>query len=186
MRHKFSGHIGRVENAFPRQVGDGHFRGRNQIISRVAGSLEQVLLELRQLTRPDQCICLHQVRDVCLFVAMLTTMHVEHELDQRTLQPGELAAHDGEAGSRDTACRVEVQKTETGTKIDMISCLEFKLGHVAPRQDLCIGQFIRTGGDVIVQQVRQAKLDVLQFRLDRLQLGRGFVEPVAEFLYRSQ
>ena len=56
------------------QVGDRHFRGRNQIercCVRLAAHREQVLLELRQLPGADQRLRLHQVGHVDLGVAVL-------------------------------------------------------------------------------------------------------------------
>ncbi|KAG1488723.1 hypothetical protein G6F52_013849 [Rhizopus delemar] len=87
-----------VANLVAHDVGQRHFRGRNQVTRGIThGGLEQVVLELRQLAGAAQRIGVDQQRHVGLFIAVLAGMQVDHELGQRTVQARDRAAQHGEA-----------------------------------------------------------------------------------------
>ncbi len=89
----------RRKNLVAHQVGDGHFRSRNQVEGLLAAHDEQVLFELRQLSRAQNRLGLHEQRHIHLRVAVLPGMQVEHELRQGAMQMRDLRTKDHEARS---------------------------------------------------------------------------------------
>ena len=51
---------------------------------------------------------------------MLSRMHVEHELNKRTMHRRQCAKHDNKPGAGQFACRIKVHHAQLGTEIDMI------------------------------------------------------------------
>src|SRR5690606_30438644 len=116
-----------IQNALTDDIGQGHFRGRNQVevpLPLPLGNLEQVFLELGQLPGAQQCLGLNQIGRVDLLVPVLVDVQVEHELGQRAVQPGNRAAHQYEPGAGQLGRRIEVQITVTLTDADVILNLE--------------------------------------------------------------
>jgi len=64
-----------------------HFGGRHQVEIPVAGDLEEIGFELRQVAGAGQRGRVGQERRLDLRVAVLLRVEVEHEVDQRARQP---------------------------------------------------------------------------------------------------
>ena len=75
-----------VENLAAVHVRQRHFGGRNQIQIPVAGDLEQVGLELREIAGSGQRRLVGQKRRRDLRVPVRARVQVEHEVDQRPLE----------------------------------------------------------------------------------------------------
>ena len=84
--------IAAVENLAAVQVRQRHFGGRNEEQIPVAGDLEQVLLELRQLTRAFERGTVDEERRLHLAVSVLARVQIEHEVDEGPGHPGTAAA----------------------------------------------------------------------------------------------
>jgi hypothetical protein len=117
---------------------------------------------------------------------MLARVGIQHQLDQGALQARERPSHDSEPRTRNAAGRLEVEKTEILTQIDMVLRLETQSGGLSPAPHLGIIRLRRADGHVIGQQVRQAQLYVIQLRLNFLKRGLVTLQLVAQVLDRSQ
>ena len=147
-----------VDNAVAGQVCYRYLGRGNQVERRIIRRLELVVLEFGQLAGAEQRVCLNQVGHVGLYVTVLRSVHVQHELDQGTLQPRQPAGHYGKAGTGYLRRRIEVQHVECGAEIDMVSGFEIERGRLTPLSNLDIGRFIGTNGHVIGKQVGEAEL----------------------------
>src|SRR6266403_1429780 len=96
-RSRFPSETWRVSNEFLRKIDScenfvamkichWHFRCRREKELTFLKSVH-VGLELRQLRGADHAIPPHQKRRTDLGIAILARMQIEHELDQRSLQP---------------------------------------------------------------------------------------------------
>ena len=86
------------------QVRQRHFGGRDQIQIPVAGDLEQVLLELRQVARAAQRVGVDEERRLDFAIAVLARVQIEHEVDQRARQPRAGAASAPRTARRTSSC----------------------------------------------------------------------------------
>ena len=87
---------------------------------------------------------------------MLTGLHVEHELAERPLEPGELTLENHEPGARHAHGRLEIHETEARAQVDVI------LGVVdgerlAPAVILDVGALVLADGYVRSRDVGQAR-----------------------------
>ena len=87
------------------QVGERHFRGRDQVEVPVAGDLEQILLELRQVAGAAQRVGVDEERRLDFGVAVLARVQLEHEVDQRAREPRARAHQHREPRARHAAWR---------------------------------------------------------------------------------
>ena len=133
--------LGLLEQVAAHRVGQRHLGRRDQVEDLAFALLpalarrEQVLLELRQLTGADQRFAVDDVRRVALGVAVFGRLHVEHELRQCAMQPGNRAPHQREARTREFRCRVEVE-TKRSTEVDVITHREVERSRLAPPSNL--------------------------------------------------
>src|SRR5688500_3519617 len=75
--------IAPIEDLPAMQIGERHFGRRNQEKIPLAGDLEQVVFELRQIARAAQRVAVDEKRRLDLRVSVLTRMKIEHEVDER-------------------------------------------------------------------------------------------------------
>ena len=132
------------DDALAYQVGSRHFGGGNEIEALLALHAEQIGFELRQLARALQRRCVDEVWHVQLGVAMFTRVQVEHELRERAVQPGEPAAHDGEARSGNLRGGFEIEATEFFAELDMILRREVELPRLTDLAHFDIGGLVAT------------------------------------------
>src|SRR4029079_852350 len=98
------------------KVGDRYLGGRDEpeVLDRVA---IKVVAELRQVARPDQALAADHVRRVDLDVAVLARVEVEHQRDERPLQPRTPARQHVEARAGDLHAALEVDDVQRGPEI---------------------------------------------------------------------
>ncbi len=159
--HRVGGHAQRqalgVDDLVTHQVGQRHFRGRDQVARGIAhGGLEQVVLELRQLAGATQRIGVDQQRHVGFFVAVFAGVQVQHELGQGTVQAGDLAAQHGEARARQLGGGLGVQAAVAGAQLDVVQHREIEGARGAPARLLDVVVLVGAGRHVIGRQVRDA------------------------------
>jgi hypothetical protein len=89
--------IAAIENLFAMKVRERHFGRRNQEQIPVAADAEEILLELWKVPRSCERRAVHQKRRLDFLVAVVACVDVEHEIDQRPLEPGAGAQQHGKA-----------------------------------------------------------------------------------------
>ena len=144
-----------VENLAAIQIRHRHFRGRNQVQIPLAGDLEQILLELRQLPGAVQRRRRHQERRLHFGVAMLVAVQRQHEIDQRALELRAGAHQHREARAGNLRGALEIDHAQLRTEIPVRLGLEVEPARLAPRaHDDVVGGALphRHAG---VRQVRQ-------------------------------
>ncbi len=82
-------------------------------------------------------------------------MHVEHEVDERTLQARTRALEDGEARARDLRRAFEVEDAEPRAEVYVILRLEVEPGRLAPPPRFLIRRLVRADGHRGVRDVRE-------------------------------
>ena len=98
------------------QVGQRHLGGGHQVVVGPL-ELEQVGLELGELSRSDQRVGVDDERRQHLGVAVRARVEVEHELDERPLEPGAGPEVGGEAGAGHLGAALEVEDAEIGPQV---------------------------------------------------------------------
>ena len=83
----------------------------------VAGDLEEVRFELRQIAGSGQRRAVRHERRLDLGVAVLRGVQVEHEVDQRAREARACADQHGEPGARDLRAALEVDDAERRPEI---------------------------------------------------------------------
>src|SRR5215472_17711064 len=102
-----------VERLVAKQVRNGHLcRGREPKV--VILDLEQIFFELGQLTGPEKAGGIDQERWQNLGIAVLTSVHVQHEADQSALQPRPDTPIDRESRAGDLGCTLQVENMKLG------------------------------------------------------------------------
>ena len=102
------------------EIRQRHFGGRHEIQVPVAGDLEEVLLELRQVPGAGERRRVHEKRRLHLRVAVLARVEVEHEVDERArrgarpapMQHREPRAGDLRARARSRGCRAPAPRSQ--------------------------------------------------------------------------
>ena len=132
---------------------------------------EQVRLELGQLAGTAQGLGVDDVRGVALGVAVLTGLHVEHELRQGAVQLSDRSAHEGEAraGQLDAGVEVQAQRLANG---HVVLNREIKAAGGAPGAQHHVAVFVAAHRHALVRQVGHGQEQVLQLGLNHLQAGR--------------
>ena len=159
------------------QVRERHFRRRDEVEVPLTRDLEEVLLELGQVSRPEQRRRVHQERRVHLDVAVFPRVQVEHEVDERPRHARAGAEHDREAGARHLRRPLEVDNAEAHAEIDVRLRLEVEHGRLAPLPHFHVVGRARADGHGLVREIRnheqgraQARFDPVEFHLERLDL----------------
>ena len=83
IEHVFERQIVAIEDLIAMKIGEWHFRSRNQKRIPVAGDLEKIGLELRELAGRFEGCSIHEIRGRDFEIAMLTRLKVEHKVGQR-------------------------------------------------------------------------------------------------------
>ena len=155
-----------VEDLVAVQVGQRHLGGGHQIVRIVAGEPEQVVAELGQLAGAGQRVGVDDERRQHLTVAVLAGVQVEHEVDQRPLEPRPEAPVDGKAGAGELGAALEVEDAQLRSEIPVCLGLEVE-GRRLPHQPLHpVGGFVLAQRHAVVRQVGQLQLDLGQLGVD--------------------
>ena len=118
---------GPVEDLPAVHVRERDLGGRHHVQIPVAGDLEEVRLELRQVAGSGQRCAVHHERRLDLGVAMVGRVQVQHEVDQRACEPRTCADQHREPGARDLRAALEVDDAERRAKVPMRLRVESKL-----------------------------------------------------------
>ena len=170
----------RIQNHVAHGVGQGDFRGRDQVqLARVLisafGYPEHILFEFRQLSRAVQAVGVGHIRRVAFGVAVLRCVGVQHQLRQCAVQTRQTAAHETETRASQFTGHIKVQQAEVFAQCNVVFHLKIKFRRVAPARDLLIIRLIRTDRHGFVRQIRQIQQQSAHLCLDAVQLlGRGF------------
>ncbi len=177
--HRVRGHPdrqrGAVDDLVADQVGQRHFRGRNQVAQRLTGGAEQVLLEFRQLAGALQGLRQHQQRHVDLGVAMRAGVQVQHELRQRPMQPGDRTLQHGEARTRQLGGTLAVQPVVQLPQLDVIAHREIEDRRRADLAQHHVAALVGPGRYAALREVRHPQQD-------RLQPGLHLAQPLLQRL----
>src|SRR6185503_17143591 len=166
-----------VEDRAAIEVGERHLRGRDQEQVPVAGDLEQVLLELRQVAGAAQRIGVDQEGRLDLRVAVLARVQLQHEVDERAREPRARPHQHREARARHARGALEVENAQSRTDLPVRLRLEVERARLAvpPHLAVVFGGFpdrhrgvrqVRHGH----QQVGELLIHLAQLRLELLDL----------------
>ena len=170
-----------LEDFAAHQVGQRHFGGRNQVALGLANlRAEQVLLELRQLAGALHAVGVDQQRHVAFGVAVFAGVQVEHELPKRAMQPGQLAAHDGEARSGKFRASLRVEPVVPFAERDMVLDRKIETAGRAHALEFQVLRFVPAGRHRLMQKIRDAQRDRFQFRAEQVEPGLGCLQLVGE------
>ena len=174
------GSFSRVQRLVAEQVGDRHFRRRNQPVVGIL-QLEKILRELRQLARSIKARRVDGKRRQHFRIAMLARMRVQHEVDQRALQLRAQPKIDGKPGAGDFGSPVEIENSQVGADIPMRLGFEVECAGLAERayHQIVVGGL--PDRHRLMRNVRNASQQLAIFRIgfigDRGESGN----PLADF-----
>src|ERR1039458_9476419 len=154
--HMADGEVGAIEDLLAVEVGHRHLGGA------------------------DHALASHQVGRQDLGVAVLAGRDVEHPGDQGTLQPGALAAQDGEAGPADLGGALEVEDAEPVPQLEVGARLEVEVRGVAPGANRDVAAVVGADGGGLVRRVGDIEEERLDAPLQLAQLGLARLHPGLE------
>ncbi len=163
--------LGGVEDLVAVHVRDRHLGGRDQVVGPLVVQLEEVLLELRQLSGPEERLVVDDDRRQHLGVAVLSSVQVEHEVHQRALEQRAAAAQQREPRPGDLGRAREVEDAERLAERDVVERLEVELRLGSPPPHLDVGRLVAAYGNGLVRKVRDALEHGLQLGVGRVALG---------------
>src|SRR5439155_15605623 len=106
-----------IENLAAMEIRERHFGRRDEIEIPVAGNLEQIGLELRQIAGAEQRGAVDEKRRLDLLIAMLARVEIEHEIDKRVGEAGARAGEDREACAGKARPALEGDDPERGAEV---------------------------------------------------------------------
>ena len=142
-RGEAQGQFGLGEDRLAHEVGEADFGGGDQ--PEAVGGVEQVLGELGQLRGAIERGVAHQHRRRHFLVAEAGGVGVEHELAERTVEPGEGPAQIGEARARDFLRALEIE-AQRAADVDMVAAAG-GVARGAPAGDLDVVVLVGAVGD---------------------------------------
>jgi hypothetical protein len=132
------------------------------------------------LTGAAQALGIDQIGHIDLGIAVFSGVDIEHELDQRPLQPRQGAGEGDEARARHLGRAIEVHPAVARPEIDVIPRLEIELRRRPPTPFLAVIGGVAPLGDIGGRQIGQAQTDVGQLVLDCAQARLGGLEPLTQ------
>src|SRR5207247_7859804 len=132
--------------------------------------LEQIRLELRQVPRTDERRRVDKKWRLDLAVAVIARVEIEHEVDQRALEPCAGAAQHRETRAGHARRPLEVDDAKRRAQIPVRLRLEIKRPRLAMLSDLGVVPRGLADRDRGVRKVRQHQQRLLQLMLDRIEL----------------
>ena len=109
-----------------------HLGGRNQKEIPVAGDLEEIGFELRQLARRFERRAIDEIRRHDLQVPVLARVQVEHEIGQRSRQPRARAEQHRKPGAGHLRGALEVENAKRRPEIPVRQRFEIELSSALP------------------------------------------------------
>ena len=171
-----NGQLRVVEDLVCVQVGE-HDLGRGNEVEPLGG-LEQVVLELGQLTRAGERVLVGKGGKPPLDRPPLD-VGVEHEVDERALQAGAGAMQCVEACMRELHAAFEVYDAQLGPEVPVRLCLKVELARRTPASDLGIVVLVIAHGGVGTGDVGDGVGEGLELLLDLGKLGIELLDFVA-------
>ena len=163
-----------------------HLRRWNQV-QRAAlvgfDGLEELLLELRQLSGAQHRLGVHQVREPELGVAVLARLEVEHELRDRALEPRERPPHHGESRLGEPRGAIHVEQAEVAADFLVGFRLEVEPARCAPAPDLDVLLVALAGRHRWVREIRDLDEQRLDGLVDGLHLGVERLDAIAHLAH---
>jgi hypothetical protein len=166
------------EPASLRHLGRGH-----EIELLVAGELEQVLFEFRELTRTAKRVGVDDERREDLDVALLT-VNVEHECHERAIQSRGGAVEDGETRAGDLRRAIEVENAEGFPDVPVRLGREVERRSGSPRSLDAIRRLVTADRNGLVGDVREVQLEIAEILLDGGKAIIELLDLVADALHR--
>ncbi len=145
------------------------------------GAAEEVFSELGQLAGAEEALRIDHEGWQDLGVSVLLRMQVEHEADERTLEPRSGAHVDGKTRSAQFCGAFEVEDAERFAEFPVRLGFEFECGLVSPGFDGDVVGFRFAGGNFVAGQVGNARERQTHLLVE---CGGGLVELV-EFLFQG-
>ena len=151
----FDGELAFGEEGVAVEIGDrnlGGWREEKLVVFRAI----HVVLELGELAGSLHAFALDDVGNVDLFIAVFTTLKIEEELDEGTLEPGSLASIDRKAGSREARTIVEADEAFFFSEIEVIAGIGERW-LFSPAADNGVGFLVSTNRTIFVWKIRDVK-----------------------------
>src|SRR5690242_2406705 len=143
-------------------------------------NLEQIFLELRQLTGTPQTFRIDQIGHVGLCISMFADMNIEHELSQCAMQVRKRACQQAEAGAADLGSSGKIQQSQSLAYAHMIGRAEIKCGWSSPTSHFPVIRFASALRHAAVRQVGYLQQDVLQRSLYLIQPGFRLLQLITQ------
>ena len=112
-------------------------------------------------------------------------MEVEHEVDQRPLEPGTGAEVDGEAGAGDLGAALEVEDAEGRAEVPVGLGLEVEVARLADPPLDPVGGLVLALRHGVVGKIGEAGLDLDELWIDPSELRRELLDALFELRHRG-
>src|SRR3954447_6601113 len=106
--------------------------------------MEEVLLKLRQLIGAKQSIAIDDVRGQGFGISMFARVDIEHEVDQRALEPCSGAVKDCKSRGGNLSSTLKVENSQRLAKVHVIFRLEIKFARLSPAANLLVCVLVGT------------------------------------------
>src|ERR1035438_6347023 len=143
-----------VERFVAIEIGYRNLGSRNQVeVLFVERNFEQIGFELGELAGAVHRLGIDHKRRQDFGVAMLASVQVEHEIDQRAFELGAQDPIHGETGARDLGSTFEVEDAEFFAEFPMWLGSEVELRRCSPTADFDIAVGILANGHAGIRQI---------------------------------
>src|SRR6185436_17780244 len=154
-----------VEHLLAVEVGERHLGGGHEV-EVVRFDLEQVSLELGQLPGAHQRLAAHHEGRQHLAVAVLAGVEVEHQRDERPLEPRAGAEVGGEARAGELGAALEVEDAEPRSEVPVRLRREVEARRLADDALDAVGALVGAHRHALVRQVGQRQLEARKLAFD--------------------
>ncbi len=144
------------------EIRDGHLRRGNQV---EVPRAEKVLFELRQLAGAEGGIGVDEKRRQHLRVAPLARVQIEHEVDQRALEPRAGSELHREPRAGDLRGAREVENAEAFADLPVGLRFEGEVPRLSPFPLFAVRRFVGAAGNRRVGNVGNAFFDAFEVRV---------------------
>ena len=148
------------------QVGQRHLRRRHEIQIPVAGNLEEIGFEFRQVAGAQQGGAVDEERRLDLAIPMLARVQIEHEVDQRPREPRAGAAQHRKPRAGDARGPLEVDDAERGAQIPVRLRREVERPRLADTPHLDVVGRARACRHAFVREIGQHEQRLIALVLD--------------------
>ena len=157
--------VARVEDLAGDDIGQRHFRGRDQ--PEAVGGTKLLVPEFRQLAGAVKRVLMHQERRRYLGIAVFLGLMIEHEVGKTPLQSREHAFQKHKPGAGQLCRRREIHQPEPLADRHVIAWGEGETRRRPGPPDLLVLILVHTVRDIVTQAVRQRADHFLDLGLER-------------------